>query len=156
MRSFSLCHTGDRSGLLLLGYWKSIKGYVRLITSASALTESIEATLTLTLSPTLTLRTKTQKPLTAAKPSPFGIISVTSTSYSPPISTGQSALWRLFLAFLGLLFLGLIEILSFLTGVIKVLSRLYVAQELLPSIFCYFRNCKYENVLTWKLQISCR
>ena len=41
-------------------------------------------------------------------PSPLAIVSVMSTSYSWPISTGHSRLPRLFLAFLGVLFLGLI------------------------------------------------
>lgn len=84
--------------------------YVRLITSASALIESRKVILTFTFSPSLTFLTKTQNPLKLAMPSPFGLIWLISTSYSLPNSTGQSTLWRLFLAFLGLLFLGLIDV----------------------------------------------
>ncbi len=90
-------------------HWKFVGNYARLTISASALTESMVTTLTLTFSPILTLGTKIQKPLKVAKPSPFGLIWLISTSYSSPIVTGQLSRWRLFFAFLGLLFLGLIE-----------------------------------------------
>lgn len=60
-------------------------------------------------SPGFAFRTKIRKPLTRATPSPLGLVSVMSTSYVLPTSTGQSApLPRLFLAFLGALFDGVI------------------------------------------------
>ena len=83
-------------------------GYVTI--SASAQTESSFVILTFTWFPRFAPRTKTKKPLTLAMPSPFGLISTMSTSYSFSISTGRSSrpLPRLFLAFLGARFLGLI------------------------------------------------
>ncbi len=62
--------------------------------------------LTVTWSPSLVLGTNTENPLTRPIPSPLGVVSVMSTSYSLPISTGHSRLPRLFLAFRGVLFLG--------------------------------------------------
>jgi hypothetical protein len=79
-----------------------------MIFSASAQVESILVILTVICSPTLAFGTKTGKPLTAAIPSPRGVVSDISTSYVLPTSTGQLPLPRLFLAFLGLRFLGLI------------------------------------------------
>jgi len=50
-----------------------------------------------------------KNPLILVMPSPWGPVSVISTSYSFPSSTGQSSpLPRLLLAFLGVLFFGLI------------------------------------------------
>jgi hypothetical protein len=49
----------------------------------------------------------TGKPLILATPSPFGLMSITSTSNSSPISMGYAMPLPRFLAFLGALFLGL-------------------------------------------------
>ena len=77
-----------------------------LVISAYALTESIFVILTFTWSPRLALFMKTKMPLMRAIPFPCGLILFTRTSYSLPTWTGQ--LPPLFLAFLLLLFLGLI------------------------------------------------
>ena len=85
-------------------------GGVYLTIVASALMLSSRVILILRCSPGLALAMKTEKPSTVVTPSPLGAKSVTSTSYIPPNSTGQSrVLPRLFLAFLGALFLGLIR-----------------------------------------------
>jgi hypothetical protein len=82
--------------------------YTRLTISAYALTESMFVILTFTWSPRLALFMKTRTPLTRAMPFPCGLICLMCTSYSLPTMTGQLPLPPLFLAFLGLLFLGLI------------------------------------------------
>lgn len=79
-----------------------------MVISASAQPEFMLVIFTFTWSPSLTLPMKTMKPLTVAMPSPFGLIWLMSASYSLPTVTGQYPLPRLFLAFLGGLFLGLI------------------------------------------------
>jgi hypothetical protein len=88
---------------------KGVEGIYATIV-ASALMLSTRLILTLTCSPGLALATKTENPLTLPKPSPLGLKSSMSTSYVPPTSTGQSKdLPRLFFAFLGARFLGLMR-----------------------------------------------
>jgi hypothetical protein len=97
---------------------------VYLIISASALIAPVVVILTFRWSPDLASPTKIKKPLILAIPSPSGLISVISTSYSCPNSTGQDStpLPRLFLAFLGLLFDGLIWHLPLYTLVLIIIT----------------------------------
>ena len=70
--------------------------------SASALRGSVLVIITFLWSPGFVLSIKIRKPLILAMPAPLGVVSVISTSYSFPISTGHflTYLPRLFLAFL--------------------------------------------------------
>ena len=79
------------------------------VISASAHMLSIRVILTFRCSLSLALEMKTEKPSTVATPSPLGLIPSISTSYVSPNFTGQTKpLPRLFFAFLGARFFGLI------------------------------------------------
>ena len=72
-----------------------------------------------------------------AIPSPFGLIWLMRTSYSLPTITGQLPLPPLFLAFLGLLFLGLIGFSLPLFYALTVILNLSLSLSFTHKIGCY-------------------